>query len=227
MRQKKESKPDQGEKAQHKTTKDTVKASAKAIAKASGVGEKLRAVRKKRGLSLEQVSELTGVPGATISRIENNKVSPTLDIIQKIINGLHLGIGELFTPVQFKRTKPEINLRRSEEGKVTELSNFIYKMLHPDVLPCILVPSLVSTFARTVEEYGGYMHHEGEEFLYVMQGSLELCFEDRDSCILNEGDSIYFQSHLPHAYIALGGRQAKMLIVSTTPDPSVLGVSDT
>jgi quercetin dioxygenase-like cupin family protein len=98
------------------------------------------------------------------------------------------------------------------------LPNILYAPLHPDFPQTGIRPIQVTLFARSVEEYGGVTAHAGEEFLYVLQGAVEIHFEGRPTERLEEGDSIFFDSHVPHAYVAAGRTQAKFLIVASTLD---------
>lgn len=182
-------------------------------------GERLRKFRRERGWSLERAAQAVGVPASTLSRIENRKMSPTLELIQRIVRamGLHpydvLGAGHLDAPVG------EVSITRQGEEGFTELPNIFYAPLHPRLDKMFgLRPIMVTLFARTVEEYGGLTAHAGEEFLYVLSGEIELHMEDREVIVLGVGDSILFDSHIPHAYVAAGGVQAKMIIVATTVD---------
>lgn len=189
-------------------------------------GERLRDFRKAQGLSLERAADLVGVPASTLSRIENRKMSPTLDLILKIVRAMNLhpydvlGRAALTVP-----GRGEVSVTRKGTGEYTELPNILYAPLHPDISNAAIRPIMVTLFARSVEEYGGLTAHSGEEFLFILQGSVEVHFGDEQGRVelLAEGDSIYFDSHIPHAYVAMGGAQAKMLIVASTLDPPFVG----
>lgn len=189
-------------------------------------GERLRDFRKQQALSLERAAELVGVPASTLSRIENRKMSPTLDLILKIVRAMNLhpydvlGRDALGVP-----GGGEISVTRKGAGEYTELPNILYAPLHPDISKSAIRPIMVTLFARSVEEYGGLTAHSGEEFLFVLQGEVEVHFGGESSRVehLGEGDSIYFDSHTPHAYVAMGGAQAKILIVASTLDPPFIG----
>ena len=78
------------------------------------------------------------------------------------------------------------------------------------------VAVLVTLFARRAEEYGPLTSHPGEEFLYVLDGTLEVLFEGGVSHTLEPGDSLQFHSDIRHGYISKGARQAKFLIVTVS-----------
>lgn len=181
-------------------------------------GERLRAFRKQRGWSLEHAAEMVGVPASTLSRIENLKMSPTLDLIQKIVRAMGLHPYDVLGRDPQGSGSGTISIARRGKSDYTELPNILYSPLHPDLAQTTLRPILITLFARSVEEYGGTTAHAGEEFLYVLQGSVEIHFDGRPMEKLDEGDSIFFDSHIPHAYVSAGRTQAKFLIVAATID---------
>jgi len=185
-------------------------------------GERLREFRKQKAMSLERAAELVGVPASTLSRIENRKMSPTLDLILKIVRAMKLHPYDVLGRDALKsRGDGEVSVTRKGAGEYTELPNILYAPLHPDISNPAVRPIMVTLFARSIEEYGGLTAHSGEEFLFVLQGSVEVHFGEsvQQPRCLSEGDSIYFDSHIPHAYVAVGGAQAKLLIVASTLDP--------
>jgi DNA-binding XRE family transcriptional regulator/mannose-6-phosphate isomerase-like protein (cupin superfamily) len=181
-------------------------------------GDRLRTFRKQRKWSLEHAAEMVGVPASTLSRIENRKMSPTLDLIQKIIRSMGLHPYDVLGRDPTREGSGTISVTRRGTGDYTELPNILYAPLHPDFPQTRIRPIQVTLFARSVEEYGGVTAHSGEEFLYVLQGAVEIHFEGRPTERLEEGDSIFFDSHVPHAYVAAGRTQAKFLIVASTLD---------
>jgi transcriptional regulator with XRE-family HTH domain len=182
-------------------------------------GERLRAFRKARGWSLEHSADLVGVPASTLSRIENRKMSPTLDLIFKIVRAMNLHPYDVLGRDALGGAAAGVSVTRKGAGEYTELPNILYAPLHPGVSRGMVRPVLVSLFARTVEEYGGLTAHSGEEFLYVLQGTVAVHFAGLPTETLNEGDSIFFDSHIPHAYVSGGNSQSKILIVASTLDP--------
>ena len=181
-------------------------------------GDRLRTFRKQRGWSLEGAAEMVGVPASTLSRIENRKMSPTLDLIQKIVRTMGLHPYDVLGRDPTAGSNGAISVTRRGSADYTELPNILYAPLHPDLPHTAIRPILITLFARSVEEYGGLTAHAGEEFLYVLQGGVEIHFEGRPALRLGAGDSIFFDSHIPHAYVSVDRVQAKLLIVASTID---------
>lgn len=146
-------------------------------------------------------------------------MSPTLDLIQKIVRAMKLHPYDVLGKTTTAPKTDVVSVTRKGQEELTELPNIFYAPLHPDMEPGGLRPILVTLFARSVKEYGGLTAHAGEEFLYVLAGTIELHLKGRGAERLNAGDSCMFSSHIPHAYVTIGGAQAKVLIVASTVDP--------
>lgn len=181
-------------------------------------GTRLRAFRHDRGWSLTRTAEAVGVTASSLSRIENGKMSPTLDLIQKIVRAMKLHPYDVLGKTASTPPADVVSVTRKGQEELTELPNIFYAPLHPDMEPGGIRPILVTLFARSVKQYGGLTAHAGEEFLYVLAGTIELHLEGRPAVRLDAGDSCMFSSHIPHAYVTVGGAQAKILIVASTVD---------
>ena len=180
-------------------------------------GARLRELRKRRGWTLQEASEVTGVPIATLSRIANEKVSPTLDIVMRIARGFNMSPTDFFFSPPEPLGERTISISRAGHGRFAEMPNLIYHPLHSAGGPNSPFAILVTLFAKRPEEYGPLTAHPGEEFLYVLDGTLEVLFEGGASHTLEPGDSLQFHSGIRHGYIAKGARQAKFLIVTVSP----------
>jgi uncharacterized cupin superfamily protein len=83
-----------------------------------------------------------------------------------------------------------------------------------------MTPILCEYRARSLEEFGPLMRHEGEEFLYVLEGELELHTECYAPLVLKAGESIYFDSRMGHGYVARGTQTCRALSMCTVPQHS-------
>jgi len=179
------------------------------------IGHKIRGLRKKAGLVLQDLSERTDLSKALLSQIENEVISPPVATLLKISRAFNVDIGFFF---QNEKSDEKIILVKKDESKTVdsryfgrEESGYYYEALAYKKPNKSMEPFLVE-FKRTKAEKLSYFSHEGEEFIYVLQGKLE--FRTKDRCYaLDPGDSLYFESSLPHAYRAVGGRNAKALTV--------------
>ena len=179
------------------------------------IGEKIRDLRKKAGLVLQNLSDRTGLSKPLLSQIEREVVSPPIATLLKISKALNVNIGFFF---QDGDPEEKVVLVRRDESKVIdsryfgrEESGYYYEALAYKKSKKYMEPFLVE-FKRKKAEKLSYFSHEGEEFIYLLEGTLEFRTESQQY-VLYPGDSLYFESSIPHAYRALERRNARALTV--------------
>jgi transcriptional regulator with XRE-family HTH domain len=179
------------------------------------IGKKIRDLRKKAGLVLQDLSNRTGLSKSLLSQIEKEVVSPPIATLLKISKALGVNISFFF---QDDDSEKRVILVRSNESKVIdsryfgrEESGYYYEALAYKKSKKYMEPFLVE-FKRKKAEKLSYFSHEGEEFIYLLEGTLEFRTET-EQYVLYPGDSLYFESSIPHAYRAMGRRNAKALTV--------------
>jgi transcriptional regulator with XRE-family HTH domain len=179
------------------------------------IGKKIRDLRKKAGLVLQDLSNRTGLSKSLLSQIEKEVVSPPIATLLKISKALGVNISFFF---QNDDSEKRVILVRSNESKVIdsryfgrEESGYYYEALAYKKSKKYMEPFLVE-FKRKRAEKLSYFSHEGEEFIYLLEGTLEFRTES-EQYALYPGDSLYFESSIPHAYRAMGRRNAKALTV--------------
>jgi transcriptional regulator with XRE-family HTH domain len=197
---------------------------ASAIHNSKDPGRVLRSLRAERGWTLAELSSRTGLPVSTLSKVENNKMALTYDKMVRIATGLNIDIGVLFASPQsdIEATPMPLSGRRSvtrsDEGRVIETQ--VARQIYPaaDLLDKQLVPLLMEVRARSLEEWGPLLRHPGEEFVLVLEGTLELHTEFYAAVQLRQGDSIYFDSAMAHGYVAASEDRCRILSVNATAD---------
>jgi transcriptional regulator with XRE-family HTH domain len=179
------------------------------------IGKKIRDLRKKAGLVLQDLSNRTGLSKSLLSQIEKEVVSPPIATLLKISKALGVNISFFF---QNDDSEKRVILVRSNESKVIdsryfgrEESGYYYEALAYKKSKKYMEPFLVE-FKRKRAEKLSYFSHDGEEFIYLLEGTLEFRTES-EQYVLYPGDSLYFESFIPHAYRAMGRRNAKALTV--------------
>ena len=85
-----------------------------------------------------------------------------------------------------------------------------------------MVPVVGTLHTRSLEEFGEWVRHQGEEFVYVLRGKVELHTEHYEPVVLAAGDSAYFDSSMGHAYLNRGRGDARILVVHTGQQPEFL-----
>jgi transcriptional regulator with XRE-family HTH domain len=191
------------------------------------LGESLRRIRKERGMTLIEAGEKSGMPMSTISKIENNKMSLSYDKLLRICNALEVDLSELFsgTPTAEKPVAPASSGRRSINrrgtGYVIDTPNYSHLYPAADLLNKRSVPIFAEVHARSLAEFGEMIRHPGEEFALVLEGAIDLYTDLYAPVRLDTGDSIYFDSGMAHAYIAVGEGTCRLLSVCTSDEPNL------
>ena len=172
------------------------------------LGNFLRRLRGQEGWTLKQMSERTGIPVSTLSKIEHNRLTLTYDKLLQLAQRLGLRMSELFAESSEPVDQP-VTARRSvgriDRAVRVETANYDYFYMNTELRRKRMIPIVTKIRARTVEEFGELVRHSGEEFIYVLQGAIEVHTEFYDPVVLHEGESIYIDSNMGHAYIAAEG----------------------
>ncbi len=186
------------------------KREASEVLKELNIGGKIRELRLKKGYTLKDLSKITGFSTALLSQIENNVVSPPISTLWKIAEALEVKIGYFFQetpeegvdytlvrkgqgkPVSRRETYPNVTFYSLAFGKFNRKMDPFLVVLDKDEKG--MVP----------------ISHEGEEFLYILEGNLKLVLGNTE-LELESGDSVYYDSRVPH-YIE-GKRGTKFLAV--------------
>jgi transcriptional regulator with XRE-family HTH domain len=192
-------------------------------------GAALKALRIKHGWTLAEVSQRTGLPTSTLSKIENDKMSLSFDKLARLSSGLQIDIAALFRGTNGEDRQAGVSGRRSivrtGEGKAIETRN--YSHLYPawDLLNKKIIPIVAELRARSVEEFGELIRHPGEEYTFVLEGEVDFYTSLYAPVRLNTGDSIYFDSGMGHAYIAASEGRVRVLSVCSAPETQLIAAS--
>lgn len=181
------------------------------------LGNQIKSLRTRRQMTLQDLSGLTGLSKPNLSQIENNLVTPPIATLLKIATALGVAIGHFF---QETGQETGIVVVRKEDrygiAKGPHISHIGYQY-EPLAYPKIdksMEPFIVHMEQRSADDVV-YNNHRGEEFLFVLEGLLE--FRCADTVVtLKEGDSLYFDSSIPHGYRGVDG-PVKTLVVIYKP----------
>ncbi len=186
------------------------------------MGPRLKDLRKARKLTLSQTSEMTGVSVSTLSKIENGMVSPSFDIIKRISDGFGIPIEDLVASERPHASGHQILGRKTTtlrgEGAQFTSGQYDYVAHATELSRKGMVPLVMKVRARAVTEFDHWSQHNGEEFVYVLSGAVEIHTEFYAPFRLNQGESAYFDSSMPHVYISVSKEDAGVLSVSFDPD---------
>jgi quercetin dioxygenase-like cupin family protein len=181
----------------------------------AAVGAAIRSRRRQRGLSLRDLSRLTGFSIGFLSLVERGQSSLALTSLYKVAKALESEVADFFQPdggVPEEHPPPHVT-RAGEHAQLSIAgSNRTYRLLSDRAPDRVLEPLLVTVQpTETVEEP---YSHDGEEFAYVLSGSL-LVIVAGTAYDLGSGDSIYFPATVPHAIHNNSDEPARVLWVLT------------
>lgn len=177
------------------------------------LGARIAALRKERGLTLAQLARACGLSEATLSRIENGHSAVSAQHLFVLAQYLDMDIARFFDRDAAPLTPGVRSLTRSGQGVVERLERYDAEVLCADLAAKGMHPAINTIRARTLEEAGGLARHGGEEFLYVLEGRVEVHSEWYAPTLLGPGDSLYFDGVQGHAYLAAGNEPARILVV--------------
>ncbi|MBA3564985.1 MAG: helix-turn-helix transcriptional regulator [Gammaproteobacteria bacterium] len=172
------------------------------------LGVLLRGLRARNGWTLKEMSERTRIPLSTLSKVEHDRLTLTYDKLLKLSQRLNIRMSELFAEAT-DAPEPAVTARRSighlDRAIRVNTSNYDYYYLCPELRRKRMIPVLTRIRAKSVEQFGDLVHHAGEEYIYVLEGPVEVHTEFYDPVVLKAGESIYIDSNMGHAYLAAEG----------------------
>jgi len=172
------------------------------------------------------MSERTDIPVSTLSKVEHDRLTLTYDKLVQLSQRLNIRISELFADTTGS-SEPAVTARRSigrtDDAVRVNTKNYDYYYFCPELRRKRMIPIVTRIRAKSAEEFGSLVHHSGEEYIYVLEGSIKVLTEFYDPVVLNVGESIYLDSNMGHAYVTANGREeAVVLGVCSSPDESLL-----
>lgn len=179
------------------------------------LGTLLRGLRTRNRWTLKEMSNHSGIPVSTLSKVEHDRLTLTYDKLLQLSTRLNIRMSELFaendgdgeTQVTARRSIGSIN--RSVRVKT---ANYDYYYLCTELRRKRMIPIITRIRAKSVEEFGELVKHPGEEFLYVLTGRIVVHTEFYDPMTLEEGESIYIDSNMGHAYVTGEGCDEAMVV---------------
>ena len=186
-----------------------------ALAEPLDLGARVRDLRKARGWTLEQAARQAGLARSTLSKIENGQMSPTYEALKKLALGLEISVPQLFTPPSRNQINGRMAVTKSGEGTPKATATYEHELLAETLSKKRMMPYRARIRARGVEEFGGWVRHDGEEFLYVLTGVIRLYTEFYEPIELRRGDSAYYDATMGHNVISVSPEDATILWVTS------------
>ena len=183
------------------------------------VGARVKSTRQEKALSLQDVAQRTGFPESTIAQIEAGEILVPLGDLVKLARALEMKMGYLLVQGE---SKPYTVVHKKNRKMVSRYGSqktvrygYSYESLAPEKRERNMEPFLVTLEPTSQDEPSST--HDGEEFIFVLEGQIEVLLgENRE--ILSPEDSIYYDSSLPHRVRSLGDQSARIVAVLYTQE---------
>ncbi len=179
---------------------------------------KVKSIRERQNMTIEELAEKSDVKLEVLQAMENGEIIPSLTPLTKMAKALGVRVGTFLDdtpqlgPVVVRGGKPNNVLYFSGREDVTNASNLEFHSLGAGKIDRNIDPYIIDI---TYEEDYKLSSHEGEEFIYVLEGEIEVEY-GKDKYTVAAGDSIFYDSVVPH-HLHSSGEQAKILAVLYTP----------
>jgi len=175
------------------------------------LGQKIKTLRQRKGVSMQQMGEKTSLSEPLLSQIESEVVAPPVATLLKISKALNVNIGYFFQ--EEESGKRAVIVRKNERKQIFRRIHedpskvgYYYESLAYPKADKHMEPFHVQFEVKNKEDIL-FFNHKGEEFVFVLEGQVEFSYED-EIFTLNAGDSLYFDSSSPHAFRAVGKKNA-------------------
>jgi transcriptional regulator with XRE-family HTH domain len=182
------------------------------------LAQRIKNRRLQQRVTLEELARRADLTRSMLSKVENFRVTPSLEALARIAKGLDISMATLLEGLDKK--SPQVVIIRRDEGKVVErdrpISRIVYKDLAHKRHDKIMTPLLLEVPIGIARKE--LLPHEGEEFLMVVDGSVSLEYGD-DSHHLKAGDCAYFDANVKHRVVNSGRKAARVLCVFAGVQP--------
>ncbi|HBC2086786.1 TPA: helix-turn-helix transcriptional regulator [Vibrio cholerae] len=178
------------------------------------LGQWIKDIRTRLGITLEEASQRTGLARSTLSKIENEQISPTFQAMQKLAHGLQIEMPQLFEPPKKIVATGRRDITRKEAGKPHPTQTYEHELLATQLSNKKMMPFKSRVRARAFEEYSDWVRHDGEEFLLILEGEVMFYSEFYEPVHLVEGDSVYYDANMGHMLVSVSEEDALILWVT-------------
>lgn len=178
------------------------------------IGNIIKTQRVAQSLSLRDLSAKSNIAASTISQIETGKSSPNLMSLKSLCDSLNLSLSSLFSDdnsdkVKLVRKNEQQTFVRNISNGKESIESIITKGSNEMWGGIIKIPSKTDS--------GNYSRHGGEEFVFILKGTLIFDLENQEKYTLTEHDTLYYPNSIGHRWINDSNKDVEMLIVSNSP----------
>ncbi|WP_297342015.1 XRE family transcriptional regulator, partial [Pseudophaeobacter sp.] len=165
--------------------------------------------------TLEHAANQAGLARSTLSKIENGQMSPTYEALKKLAVGLQISVPQLFTPPQRDQVNGRMTVTKLNEGSAQATATYEHELLAEGLRRKQMLPYRARVRARSMEEFDGWVRHDGEEFMYVLTGVVTLFTEFYEPVEMRRGDSAYYDAAMGHNVVSNSQEDATILWVTS------------
>lgn len=190
------------------------------------LGTVMKGIRARNGWTLKEMSAKSGIPVSTLSKVEHDRLTLSYDKLQQLSQRLSIRMSDLFAEDE-DNGAPRVTGRRSigtiDQAVRVTTDNYDYHYLCTDLRQKRMIPIITRIRAHSAREFGDLVRHQGEEFIFVLEGEVEIHTEFYDPVALKTGQGIYLDSSMGHAYVvAEGFKEALVLGVCSSADDGLM-----
>ena len=172
----------------------------------------IKTLRKLNELTLEQLANRTGLTKGYLSKVERSEKAPPYSTLNRIAGALNVEVTRMFGKSIAPLEDIKISFQKRDEGAVIKGTlqqiGYDYKVLAGDKPGKNMEPFIIYAPWEINKMYS----HEGEEFMYIIEGNLEFVYGDQ-TYPMESGDTVYFDANVPHAGRSVGDKMAKLLVI--------------
>jgi transcriptional regulator with XRE-family HTH domain len=193
------------------------------------VGKAVRARRSALGISLANLASDLGIATSSLSKLENGLTPITFERLEKISRLLDVDMSSLLADGPPRPRAPDVEgatespqsfgtrrtVTRQRDEQAVEGGVYTLLFHATDLLEKKFQPLIAEVQCTDIKDYGPYTRHDGEEFNYVLSGTLEFHTDVYGPVTLKAGDSVYFDAEMGHAHIRVGDQPCRILAMIT------------
>lgn len=189
--------------------------------KKNAVGAKIRSMRESKGLSQQEIAERSGLALEQVASIETDEYLPSLGPLIKVARALGVRLGTFLDdnnelgPVVSRSHEHDTSSISFSNDSTESRQNMVYHSLARQKAGRHMEPFIIDVKPDEAQDFK-LSAHEGEEFIYVLEGCIEIAY-GKTSYILEQGDSIFYDSIVKHHVHGAPGHAAKILAVVYIP----------
>jgi transcriptional regulator with XRE-family HTH domain len=177
------------------------------------IGGVLAGARQRRGWTLAELSKASGVAISTLSKIENGLSGASFDTVSRISRALNLQIDDILEPSSPKFASGRRSITKAGDGVKFGFQHYDYTIPCNDLVSKGMIPLIMTIKSHDLLPGERWASHPGEEYIYILDGAIELHTEFYEPVRLETGDSVYIDSMMKHAFVNLALGDSRMLSI--------------